>query len=371
MRVAVVGRTYLLRANRAKWRYLPDEMELTLITPGQRRHVLRVYPVERSDRWPHRVVPTWLTDRLSGFVFAPLPLWRALWRARPQLIQVDEEPSSLALLEVLFFKLFLNYRTIFFTWENLSAGFPPPFAWVRRLALRLADGAIAGNSEAATLLQDAGFQKPLVVIPQLGVDPDHFSPQHGEEIRRSLGVAAFTVGYAGRLVPEKGLMLLLEALSQLDCEWRWLIVGRGPLKASLEQEARKCGLGQRLVWIDTVPHVEVPRYLSAMDVLVLPSQTTPSWKEQFGHVLIEAMACGVPVVGSDSGAIPEVIGDAGLIFPEGRADLLAQQLRLLQKDVSLRKTLGERGRERVLSNYTDQYIAGRTAAFWREILLCK
>lgn len=371
MRVVVIGRTYLLHANRAKWHYLSEGITLTLITPPRIQHTLRVYSVERSRRWPHMIVPASMVDRLSGFRFSPLALWQALGQARPHLVQVDEEPSSVALLEVLLLKQVLGFRAIFFTWENLLARYPPPFGLVRRLALRLADGAIAGNDEAATLLRRAGFQKPTAVIPQLGVDSDRFAPKRADEIRHSLELTSFTVGYMGRLVPEKGVMLLLDALGKLDGTWQWLIIGRGPLQPKLEQQAQQQGMAERMRWVDTVPHQEVPRYLNAMDVLVLPSQSAPRWKEQFGHVLVEAMACGVPVVGSDSGAIPEVVGDAGLIFPEGRADVLTQHLRRLREDDTLRQTLAQRGRERVLAHYTNQHIAERTVAFWREICSCE
>ena len=112
MRVTIVGRTYLLHANRAKWHHVPDDVSLTLVTPPTVRHAFRTYDVEPSQRWPHVVVPAWLTDRLSTFAFAPGPLWRALRRARPQLVQVDEEPPSLALLEILLLKRLLGYSSI-------------------------------------------------------------------------------------------------------------------------------------------------------------------------------------------------------------------------------------------------------------------
>ncbi|MBC7239486.1 MAG: glycosyltransferase, partial [Chloroflexi bacterium] len=94
----------------------------------------------------------------------------------------------------------------------------------------------------------------------------------------------------------------------------------------------------------------------------------PKWKEQFGRVLIEAMACGVPVVGSDSGEIPHVIGEAGLIFPEGDALLLRRCLERLQQDMAFRQDLARRGRERVLQHYTQAQIAAQTVAFYREVL---
>ncbi|HTA77328.1 MAG TPA: glycosyltransferase family 4 protein, partial [bacterium] len=102
--------------------------------------------------------------------------------------------------------------------------------------------------------------------------------------------------------------------------------------------------------------------------LVLPSLTTPKWKEQFGRVLIEAQACAVPVVGSDSGAIPEVIGKAGLIYPEGNVVQLAAKLRQLKNSKTLRKKLIQMGRKQVLGLYTNQIIADKLFKIYTAIL---
>ena len=107
-----------------------------------------------------------------------------------------------------------------------------------------------------------------------------------------------------------------------------------------------------------------------MDVLVLPSQSSSRWQEQFGHVLIEAMAAGVPVIGSDCGAIPEVIGDAGMVFPEGDVEALKERLYQLCRSAALQRRLAHHGRARALSQFTHRHIAERTLAFWTEIGQC-
>jgi glycosyltransferase involved in cell wall biosynthesis len=140
-----------------------------------------------------------------------------------------------------------------------------------------------------------------------------------------------------------------------------LMLGRGPWSAQLATLPD-------VIAYPAVPHAEVPAYLAAMNVLVLSSRTTPKWKEQFGHVLIEAMASGVPVIGSDSGAIPEVIAYAGLIFPEGDVAALREAIIRLRDDATLRAELGARGRARVLAHYTHARIAEQTAAIYREML---
>ncbi|MDE2815299.1 MAG: glycosyltransferase, partial [Chloroflexota bacterium] len=121
-----------------------------------------------------------------------------------------------------------------------------------------------------------------------------------------------------------------------------------------------------------VPSSEMPAYYRTMHVCVLPSLTMPNWKEQFGRVLIEAMACGVPVVGSDSGEIPEIVGSddedpGGRTFPEGDVEALAEILTELHGDPSLRCGYGAQGRERVLRDFTQERIAAKTVRMYRQL----
>lgn len=368
MKVVVIGRQNALASYAAKWEYVPSDIELTIITPPSLKQTLQNQLADRSLRWPHIFVRAWMTDRLSPFGFEPFSLWRHLCRIKPDLIHVDEEPPSFALLELLILKKAINYRRlVFVTWENIRMPYLLPFALIRRLTLKQANAAIAGNSEAATILRADGFRQPIAVIPLTATDTARFVPGRADDLRRSLNLDSFTIGYVGRLVPEKGVVDLLQALSQLSGDWQGLIVGRGPQKPELEQIAQRLGIAPRLRWVDTVAYQDTPRYYAALDALVVPSLTAPRWKEQFGRVLAEAMACEVPVVGSNSGSIPEVIGDAGLVFPEGDSLVLAQHLSRLQNDATLRQTVGQRGRQRVLENYTNERIAERVVAFWREV----
>ncbi len=173
-------------------------------------------------------------------------------------------------------------------------------------------------------------------------------------MRPRFSLARPVVGYIGRLVPEKGVDLLADALAPLDASL--LVVGEGPARRDLERRVAAWP-GSKAAFAGAVDHADIPDYLAFLDALVLPSRTTPAWAEQFGHVLVEAMAAGVPIVGSSSGAIPEVIGDAGLIFPEGDVEALRRQLQTLLTDESLRKTLIDRGHERVRTSYSNAVIA--------------
>jgi glycosyltransferase involved in cell wall biosynthesis len=202
----------------------------------------------------------------------------------------------------------------------------------------------------------------MAVIPQFGVDPQFFAPPSQDPPRER-----FVVGFAGRLVPEKGPDLLLTAAARLKGV-EILILGGGPMKEALEEQARKLDLTDRVSFEGNIPSTQMPAFYHRLDALVLPSRSRPNWVEQFGRVLIEAMACGVPVLGADSGEIPHVIGEAGLTFPEGDARALRARLEELALDSNLRQDLARRGRERVLAYYTQTQIAAETVAVYREMM---
>ncbi len=213
------------------------------------------------------------------------------------------------------------------------------------------------------MLRRKGFRKPVAVIPQFGVDPELFQPRPAPK-----GGGPFVVGYVGRLVESKGLLDLLPAVAGLAGDWRLELVGAGPLRDEIERRSAALGIADRVGISSEVPSTEVPRVLQGFDVLVLPSRSTPSWVEQFGRVLVEAMACGVPVVGSTSGEIPNVIGDAGLVFPEGDVEALRGALARLAASPEVGLSLGEVGRRRVLERYTQARIAEATYRVYQEML---
>jgi len=161
---------------------------------------------------------------------------------------------------------------------------------------------------------------------------------------------------------------LLKTCAKLNFPFKLWIVGSGPAEMDLRRLAESLNL-QRVVFFESaVAHEQVPALLNRLHALVLPSETWPVWKEQFGRILIEAMACEVPVIGSDSGEIPQVVGTAGLIFTEGREDQLLRFCNRLQDDKLFAADLGRRGRERVQALFTQERIAERTYAFYQDIL---
>ncbi len=175
------------------------------------------------------------------------------------------------------------------------------------------------------------------------------------------------IGFAGRLVEQKGVLDLLEAAAGMPGPWRLRLIGAGPLEAHLRARARALGVGDRLELVGSIPSSAMPEALRGLDLLALPSRTQPNWKEQFGRVLVEAMSCGVPVVGSSSGEVPQVIGQAGLVVPEGNVGALRESLGRLLSDTTLREKLARAGRARVLERFTQRQVAEETVQVYREV----
>jgi glycosyltransferase involved in cell wall biosynthesis len=289
---------------------------------------------------------------------------------KPDIVHIDEEHYSFVTYQIMRLAKKARARSLFFTWQNIYKKYPFPFSYFEKYNFNNASVAIAGNREAAEILRKKGFEKEIFEIPQFGVDPDLFRKMDGVVTREHLDIKNddFIIGYMGRLVEEKGIDTLLDALIDLPVNAKLLLIGSGPYKDKILDRANHPGIKNRVILIDQVPSLEVPRYMNCMDCLVLPSLTKSNWKEQFGRVLIEAMACEISVIGSSSGEIPMVIGDAGLIFQEGNAHDLLKQLDLLIRDREFRKKLGERGRQRVLDHYTQKKIAQATYIVYKRML---
>lgn len=231
-------------------------------------------------------------------------------------------------------------------------------------ANRVRDGAagLAGITKPALdLLSVQAPPAPRAILPQLGFEIPGQPPQ-----RDRSGTVLFAV--VGRIVPERGLDLLLDALAEVYGDWRVQIVGTGPSQESLEAQAQRLGLSARIEWLGGVPRAELGGLWAEADALVAPSRSTPAWVEPSGTMVLEAMAWGVPAIVSRCGALPDVVGDAGMVIDEGDQPALTRALARLVEDPARARTLGAMARERVLEHYGDAAIAERMARFWRESL---
>jgi glycosyltransferase involved in cell wall biosynthesis len=339
-----------------------DDVELTVIVPPYWRDERGVMPLEQVYTQGYQfIVEPMLLNGHFHLHFYP-GLGKHVRRFQPDIVHIDEEPYNVATFQAMRLAKRAGAKALFFTWQNLKRTYPFPFSSIESYNLKKADYAIAGNQEAVEVWRGKGYKGPIRVIPQFGVDPEIYKPRVTNHASR------FTIGYVGRLVEEKGVQVLLQALEGLAGQWRLRILGSGPMQPQLEALARQLDIAERVSFESPIPSAQMPAFYNQLDTLVLPSLTRPHWKEQFGRVLIEAMACEVPVVGSRSGEIPHVIGQAGLTFTEGDVQELRARLSQLMDDPALRIDLARRGRERVLAHYTQAQIAAETYEIYRQLL---
>jgi len=363
MRVSVVSHTYVVPANRGKIAALRDRcgVQCQLIVPDRWTDCLTDVSIGQGESSQEvAAVPARFVGHGARYWMSKGRIRDAVERFGPDVIHVEEEPYSWVAVTCASVASRLGIPMTLFTWDNLERRRLPPLESVRRWVHSRIAHAVAGNTDVAYLLKERGYRGPITILPQLGVDVP-------SQVSRRDRDGGLCVGYVGRLVPEKGIPTVLQAMQGLD-RVKLRIVGPGPDEVRLRGLAADLGVSSRVTFVGHVPHDRVIDEISKLDALVLPTLTTSHCKEQFGHVLVEAMACGVPVLGSTCGAIPEVIGDAGFLFGEGRADELNVILRRLLDTPSLLASVGEAGRRRVLSEYTDEVLARRTCAVWESVL---
>ena len=372
-RLLTIGHSYVVGLNRR----LADEMarqgserwSVTAAAPSSYPGDLRRIALEPIANEACRVVP--LTTHLARSPH--LMFYGGLRRlmAEPwDVVHCWEEPYVAAGAQIAQLAP-RDASLVFATFQNLPKTYPPPFNWMEQRVLRRADGWIAfGNTVHDIQQRRAGYaDMPSRIIPP-GVDTQTFAPSAGGRARiradRGWDDGIPVVGFAGRFVPEKGLSVLTQALKRLTRPWRALFVGGGP-ELPLLQDLSEAYPG-RVSIAAGVPHGEMPAYFNAMDVLCAPSQSTPRWREQFGRMLIEAMACGVPVLASDSGEIPHVIGDAGILLPEQDASGWTAALERLLPDAALRRDLADRGLRRARTEFAWGVVARRHLEFFEELV---
>lgn len=390
MKAVVISHTYITKLNRRKLQALSRldrSMQIAVIVPqtwvpGGVQSNIVISATEVDDGVQVIAMPSFSREN-QGMMSFGTELLRFLHSFKPEIIQVEQGAKSLAYAQSITLNklLGLKAKNVFFTWWNLPYRNNFAVRTLERYNLRNTHGLICGNADGLDILRAHGYSGPAIISPQLGVDETLFKPDDSETVRAELDFQKndFVVGFAGRLVPEKGVLTLLKAFQYLVDKapaaksLKLLLVGRGPLKDEIQKIAHSSNLQVKIQ--ENVPHDEMPRYLRAMDVMVLPSQfmdqqstlTAKGWKEQFGHVLIEAMACATPVIGSDSGEIPKVIMDAGLIFEAENSRALSAAIERIMTETGLARTLAEAGRARALQQYTDGVLAQKLYDFWNSL----
>ncbi|MDQ3847001.1 MAG: glycosyltransferase family 4 protein [Bacteroidota bacterium] len=272
-------------------------------------------------------------------------LKRILKKLKPKVVYLDNDPGSLLAIQLGFWCKMNNSRLICQSCENLPLDLVSTYkregfkglisSALKNSFIALSKPNISHvfviNNDGLNIFRNLKFKS--VSKTPLGFNEKIFYPSSGvrNKLRNQLGLKNITFAYFGRLVPEKGVHILIRSLGKIkDLDWQ-LVMDEFELygseyskkiKALIESE----GLQDRVVFINA-RHEEIADYMNAVDVVVIPSISTPKWKEQYGRVLPEAMACRKLVIISDSGALPELADDKCLKFKEGDEETLSRILR--------------------------------------------
>jgi glycosyltransferase involved in cell wall biosynthesis len=330
-------------AERGRW-------NVTIVVPDRWRNSYGLQVPRRWDRFTGELIR--LPVLLPGNI--PLHLYRRSLRAVilrevPDAIYVHHEPYALATFQAVMSNALSARSPIgFYAAQNIPKRRPWPIGAIEQYVYRQAAFALAVSEDASNVVRDRGFKRRLEVLP-LGVDCDFYTPPQTIDERSQQ--APLTVGFVGRLTESKGVDTLIDALAILrrDSVVNAIIVGDGPSRSALEKRAASLGLGRTVSWLGYVAHDQMPHIYRMLDLLVLPSRSTTQWKEQFGRVVIESLACGVPVVASNSGELPLLLSrtDGGWIFPEGDSRFLAGTISDLYMRRSELRQRGLQAREAV------------------------
>lgn len=370
----LISHTYAALENRKKLQALAAHFDLVCVTSTREQHLVLGRPSSDFDNDSDAPARNYQLIRLprSGqtsttFHYSGLA---AVMRSRSfDVVLVENEPWARVCWQARLWKSLFQSHALFgeFTWENVERpGWKGLLlAPIYQAMTATTDFIITGNQAASELVQRRGARADKVLVaPQLGVDLDNHLPASSAEraaLRQDCGLPAdaFIIGYCGRMTEEKGLPELLQACDSLQ-DVHLAMVGSGRLDSWLKEQQ------QTRSWLHLLPsrpHFEIPAFLRCLDIFVLASKPVHTmqlcWEEQFGHVLIEAMACGVATLGSDSGAIPEVIGHEEAVFPHGNARALAERIR----GVINGSTIAQSQLERTRRLYTNDAVAAQWAAF--------
>ncbi len=378
MKVLVISHTYIAKVNREKWRVLAEQqpdLKIKVIFPKTWNDALfklqaKNYMKDNLPNCKFVALPAFKTGNEILYGYYPKRFIKLLKTFKPDLIHVEQGANAISYFQtILLSKIFSRKSKLsFFTWINwkpkISFKSKLFFGAIEKFNRFFSDGAIVGNQDAQKILKEKKFKRPIAVLPQLGVNQNVFTPAIKLNEKKQ-------IGYIGRLEVEKGILHLVDAFAKIKDEfpeWNLMFVGAGSVKNDLYSYVLSKNLEKQVKFKTVVNHDSVVSVLQNLDILVLPSYDTFEWREQFGHILIEAMSCKIPVIGSTGGEISNVIKDAGFVFEQKNIEQLSLKLKTLMNDKELRFLLAEKGWKRVKENFSHEAIAQKTYQFFKSII---
>jgi glycosyltransferase involved in cell wall biosynthesis len=338
-----------------------SEMEIHLLVPAQWREYGRVMTADPADDpgvtlhirpiWlPHLPMAKWYAHFYPG-------LKHLVSELNPDVIHLWEEPWSIVSMQAAYLKG--DAALVLEVDQNLIRRLPLPFETVRHYVLGRTSLILSRSDEATAVVRAFGFAGPVRLIGY-GVDQDIF--RAGTRIPQEPGT--LKVGYVGRIVEQKGLDDILMAVARARSSVTLDVMGEGPYRGRLQKRIGELGLRHKVNVYGWGGVRETAQFLRSLDVSVLLSRSSPVWREQFGRTIIESQSCGIPVIGAESGAIPEVIGNGGWTVPERDPTTLAELFDRLSEEPGEVIDRGRLGLANVASRFTYERTAQILADAW-------
>lgn len=363
LKVLTIGHSYVVNSNRSTMERVAEDKNfaITLVAPeffhGDLRS-LSCEPATRDAGYDLVKTPVVMSRRIHVFLYRGLQ--EIMRREKFDLVHIWEEPYIFSGFQVAKLAKKMGLPYFFITYQNLDKKYPPPFSQMENFVVKNSAAWVTGAELVKKTLVARGYDAGSCHMIPLNLDIGKYTvdkQQARRNLERKFGkIQGRLIGFTGRFEVDKGIDEILIALEMQKEPWTFVGLGKGELREKILLWAQSKGFAER-VHLDLVKHSEVQDYLPGFDVLLAPSRTMPNWKEQFGRMIIEAFACKVPVIGSDSGEIPYVIGECGIVVPEKDGQKLGQALTRLLQDEALMAELVEKGYDRVASLYTAESAA--------------
>lgn len=338
-------------------------------------------------------IPSWVHDRVLGRlvshrgdgikIFKRIALPRVQFllgtfdlgmsKLPPDIIHIEYDPWAPIFWQTYLYKAIFarKARVVCTVKKNTFRKLPKPMIFIKKSVsqffIRRVDHFFAVNHGVREIYKTHFNVRDnkITLLQHLGVDMGVFKPSNISRV--SADNAKTIIGYCGRLDAHKGVEDLIEAMSQLVASGKKVtlrLLGNGTLKTELQN--------LNYDWIEfvaSVPHHEVPDFMQSLDVFVMPARITPDHEEHDGHALMEAMACGVACIGTNSGVILELLsGEAGCIVTQRDIDALSGAIDNLADDKILRKQFADNARLKAIREFSVEAIAKKKIEIYKKVL---
>lgn len=390
MKVLIVGYTYTRTNLIEVFDSYPDKQNLFFILPNNwqaKNGTVKFKPFRRTglNIYNSRAFFFHSNYPIIGGLFKgwmPFFIFRLLWLRIFKGVGImfsTGEPNQLSTTYNALWAKLLGMKFAFNYWENISyeqkdSGIKLKIKKIIvKINVRLSDGAICGMHKAESILRTFSNKIKIGTFLHAGFDVNRFNPDVEPKMRRELGLDGKTVFlFVGALGYRKGIHLVFEALKQLNQKYNdlfFLVIGSGEYESALKKRADELGLGNMVKFIPWLPNEDLPSIYTSSDVFVYPSIPYQGWEEQFGYSIAEASLCNLPVISTNTGSIYEVLldGETGLMVPPDNVDQLRNAMEKLILNKDLRVSLGNRGREYIKNNFSNEVISGKIYNFFKAL----